>query len=89
VLIDEVETAVHKDVIRDFFSWIITSCREFDVQLFVTTHSLEAVDSFISVDMLQDVAGYRLERGNTGIEIQRFGGEMLHKLRYNRGLDPR
>jgi len=88
VLIEEVETAIHKDMIKHFFAWVVFACREFDVQLFVTTHSLEAVDAFVCGETNQDVAGYKLARGNYGIEIQRFGGEMLHKLRCNRGIDP-
>lgn len=47
LLIDEVETAIHKKYYDDIFSFIIKACQTFDVQLFITTHSLEAIDGLL------------------------------------------
>ena len=48
LLIDEIETAIHKKYYDDIFRFIVKACRAFDVQLFVTTHSLEAIDGLLA-----------------------------------------
>lgn len=47
LLIDEVETAIHSKYYYDIFSFLVLACKQFNVQLFVTTHSIEAVDGLL------------------------------------------
>ena len=47
LLIDEIETSIHKQYYDDVFRFVIKACLQYDVQLFVTTHSLEAVDGIL------------------------------------------
>lgn len=47
LLIDEIETAIHKKYYDDIFRFIVKACKAFDVQAFVTTHSLEAIDGLL------------------------------------------
>ena len=48
LLIDEIETAIHKKYYDDIFRFIVKACKAFDVQVFVTTHSLEAIDGLLA-----------------------------------------
>ena len=48
LLIDEIETSIHKQYYDDIFRFVIKACLQYDVQLFVTTHSLEAVDGILN-----------------------------------------
>ncbi len=48
LFIDEVETAIHKKYYDEIFRFIVKACKAFNVQLFVTTHSIEAVDGLLS-----------------------------------------
>ena len=48
LLIDEIETAIHKKYYDDIFKFIVKACKAFDVQVFVTTHSLEAIDGLLA-----------------------------------------
>lgn len=48
LLIDEIETAIHKKYYDDIFRFIIKACKTFDVQVFITTHSLEAIDGILA-----------------------------------------
>lgn len=48
LLIDEVETAIHSRYFEDIFRFIVSACRKFNVQAFITSHSIEAVDGFLS-----------------------------------------
>lgn len=48
LLIDEIETAIHKKNYDDIFRFVTKACKAFDVQLFITTHSLEAIDGILA-----------------------------------------
>ena len=48
LLIDEVETAIHKKYYDDIFNFLVKASRAFHVQLFITTHSIEAIDGILS-----------------------------------------
>jgi len=48
LLIDEIETSIHTSALKNVFAWLIYACKEFNVQLFLTTHSLETVDAMLN-----------------------------------------
>ncbi len=48
LLIDEIETALHVSVLNKLFAWLYAACESYDVQLFATTHSLEAVTAIMA-----------------------------------------
>ena len=91
LLIDEIETAIHKDALVRVFEWLVLACEHFDVQLFATTHSLEAVDAVLGAEDvdLAEINGYRLEAEEGRTTARRYAGELLHRLRYERALDVR
>ena len=91
LLIDEIESSLHPSALGSLFSWLVKSCDDLDVQLFATTHSLEAVDAMIEAESgnLDRVVGYHLEAPNGVPQVQRLDGHMLQRLRYERGLDVR
>lgn len=90
LLIDELETAIHKDALGRVFQWLVGACKYFDVQLFATTHSLEAIDALLTAEIAApvDLVAFQLpERGKTN--VKRFDGDILENLRFERGLDIR
>lgn len=91
LLLDEVETALHPDALGRIFQFLVQVCRTTSVQLFVSTHSLEAVDAML-VSVAGDVAdlvAYRLPTRGSDHPIKRFGGQTLHDLRNEGGMDLR
>ena len=48
LLIDEIETALHTSALQEVFEFLIKACRKMNVELFATTHSIEAVDKLLS-----------------------------------------
>lgn len=48
LLIDEVETAIHSKYFEEIFRFILSAAVKFDVQVFITTHSIEAIDGFLA-----------------------------------------
>jgi len=47
LLIDEAETAIHSKYYYDIFRFIVKACKQLKVQVFITTHSQEAIDGFL------------------------------------------
>ncbi len=47
VLVDEIDNALNISAFSDVFSWFIKMCRELNIQAFVTTHSIEAIDAIL------------------------------------------
>jgi AAA15 family ATPase/GTPase len=94
LLIDELETAVHVQALEYVFTWLINACIKYNVQLFATTHSIEAVDAILKAmssnnNILHQLVTYRLEtKANTSI-AKRFPGKSLYDLRYELGQDVR
>jgi hypothetical protein len=91
LLIDEIESSLHASALSTVFRWLVKTCEQENVQLFATTHSLEALDTLLDEDVSgnADLVGYRLERDGTEIHAERFGRDALQRLRYERGLDVR
>jgi AAA15 family ATPase/GTPase len=88
LLIDEIETSIHVSALSRVFSWLIKTCNHLNTQLFVTTHSLEAIDAMLQPEITTDnVVAFRLN--SDGEAPQRFSGNLLHRLRSERGLDVR
>ncbi len=48
LLVDEIESALHKNALRKVFGYLVRECAELDVQIFATTHSLEALDAILA-----------------------------------------
>ena len=91
LLIDEIGTAIYTKASKSFFEWFVKVCKKQNVQVFVTTHSIEAIDAILEggKSHLEDIAGYRLEEDQGQIYVDRFSGEKLHDIRFKMVLDVR
>lgn len=91
LLIDELEIAVHTRMLEETFSWLIEFCHQYNVQVFATTHSLEAIDAIIEAckNKEVDLAGYHLQRGDEEVDVKRFDKGLMTRLREDLGLDVR
>lgn len=47
LLLDEFETAIHTSAMDTIFSWLLESAMKLNVQIFLTSHSKEAIDKVI------------------------------------------
>jgi hypothetical protein len=90
LLIDEIETAIHTEALHQFFSWLVYWCMEMDIQLFATTHSLEAIDVLLSATQeASNLVTFRLERGEESTNAVRLDQDLLHILREDLGQEVR
>jgi hypothetical protein len=91
LLIDEIEAALHVSALDRVYRWLEEAVTSFSVQLFATTHSLEAIDAIvksIDPDSHSDLSGYAIDSSQEG-GVKRYTGGMLHRLVRQRGLDIR
>ncbi len=90
LLIDEIEIAIHTEALGSSFAWIVQWCQRLDVQLFATTHSLEAIDAMLDAsDSETDLVLYRLEKKESQTKAIRLERERLHRLREDLGQEVR
>lgn len=90
LLIDELESTIHTEALQSSFQWLVKWCIEMDVQLFATTHSLEAVDALLEVtESDSDLVLYRLEPKADKTRVVRHDGYRLRRLRQELGQEVR
>ncbi len=90
LLIDELESTIHTEALQNSFQWLVKWCTEMDVQLFATTHSLEAVDALLQVtESDSDLVLYRLEPKEGKTKVVRHDGQRLRRLREELGQEVR
>jgi hypothetical protein len=91
LLIDEVEAGIHVTALQRVFRWLADAARKLNVQVVATTHSLEAVDAMAlsAGDAVGDLVTFHLDQTEQETRVKRIDGELLLRLRRERGLDVR
>ncbi|OBS12877.1 hypothetical protein ATE49_03415 [Elizabethkingia miricola] len=82
ICIDEIDSAIHKNLLIKFTSFIQELADKFNVQVFLTTHSKECIDAFVENDYPDDeLTAFALEMGDNGkIECNFLSGNKLKQL---------
>lgn len=81
LLVDEFENAIHTELLSKFAGLVRKLAEEFDVQVFLTTHSKEAIDAWVTNgEDASGVVGYALVREDDGPGVARFDGKQLRDL---------
>jgi len=83
LLIDEVETAIHSKYYDDIFKFIVKASIQFNVQVFITTHNIEAIDGLLHT---QD---YEKQYNNDDISVITFQKDSSIPKTYSRVLTGR
>ncbi|MCD8221061.1 MAG: AAA family ATPase [Clostridiales bacterium] len=95
LLIDEVETAIHKKYYDDIFRFIVKACRTFHVQVFITTHSIEAVDGLLATQdyhqqtMSDDISVITIKKENRKSYSRILSGREVAENRESFGFEVR
>jgi hypothetical protein len=91
LLIDEVESGIHVRALERVMHWLTEVANQLQVQVIATTHSLEAVDAICGslAERSQDLVTYHLEETEENTVAKRISGDLLLRLRRERGLDVR
>lgn len=79
--IDEIDSAIHKNLLIPFTSFIQNLADEFNVQVFLSTHSKECIDAFVLNDYPDDnLMAYALVEENGIIQSKFLEGNELKSL---------
>ncbi len=91
LLVDEIESAIHKNYINQVFDNIIKMCKDYKIQLICTTHSLEVIDSIIlSIgNKTESLSCFRMELYDNKTYYTRISGDKLKDIRNLLGQDVR
>ena len=81
LLVDEFENAIHTELLVEFTRLVQDLAVELNVQVFLSTHSKEAIDAFVlNGHGNDDVVGYALNRTADDVKARRYDGNRLRKL---------
>ncbi|MGL5277964.1 MAG: AAA family ATPase [Cetobacterium sp.] len=90
LLIDEIETGMHKNMLSKIYRILIKIAQENNVQIFLTTHSLEAIRALIEAQEDKNIITlHKVEEYEEEIFVDSFTGKKLDKLIFGIGGDPR
>ena len=81
LLVDEFENAIHAELLIQFTQLIQELAVDLNVQVFLSTHSKEAIDALILNEYrTEDVVGYAINRTDGGVLVRRYDGPRLLQL---------
>ena len=81
LLVDEFENAIHTELLTEFTRLVQDLASELNVQVFLSTHSKEAIDAFVlNGYRTDDVVGYAISRAGAGVTARRYDGSRLRSL---------
>ena len=83
VVVDEIENGLHYRVLPELWRRVQAMVREFDVQMFATTHSRECIDAALDAFSSQSSAlsVHALSRHDDGVHAVTYAGETLEAAR--------
>ncbi|ERU99061.1 hypothetical protein Q080_02220 [Pseudomonas aeruginosa M8A.1] len=81
LLIDEFENALHYKLLAPFSRFVHQMAREFNVQVFITSHSKECIDAFLfEVDAKSELSCHAIVNTPDGIRSRDFTGVRFKRL---------
>lgn len=81
ICIDEVDSAIHKSLLIEFTKFIQQTAEQFNVQVFLSTHSKECIDAFVKNDYHNDlIRAYALSEVGGEIVCKYIEGGRLERL---------
>lgn len=93
LLIDEIEAGIHHEALGRFVGYLQQVCKKKNIQMFITTHSLETLDLFLQYHVegsrLDKLTVFNIRNTEEQTLARKYSGERLLDLRNDMGLDIR
>ncbi len=91
LLIDEFETSLHTSAMKKVFRFLTNNCAKKNIQLFLTTHSIEAVEKFLECDpeILDKSRVITLYKDGTETVARTLHGKKALEVKNDLGLELR
>ena len=89
IFIDELDSAIHKSLLGDFVTFLDHLSKEFNVQVFISTHSKECVDTLSAKISPEDIAAFKMVSHEKSYSVNYCDGNELKELIENFDFDIR
>ena len=91
LLLDEFETSIHISAMKDVFHWIMETAQQLNVQIFMTSHSIEAIETVLKCcpSLQKDIRMVTLVNVNDELKVRNVDGEKAVQLLDEYGLELR
>lgn len=91
LLLDEFETAIHTSAMDKTFKWILETCKKLNVQVFLTSHSKEAIDKVLKCapELMDDITVYTMYKEDDEISVRRLNAKKAVEVQDEMGLELR
>ena len=91
LLIDEIETSLHHSLFNDVFAFLLLAAKRFNVQLFIATHNIEAIDSILNVneERLDNTCLVTLRLNEQGLSYRCLTGKDARTFRNSISMEVR
>jgi len=80
ILIDEIENGLYRTALKKLIGTILKLIKEYNIQLFITTHSEEFLKEFYKLNLKNTVSLYRMENEKNGIKAIYYSEEEAKEL---------
>lgn len=80
ILIDEIENGLYRTALKKLIGTILKLIKEYNIQLFITTHSEEFLKEFYKLNLKNTVSLYRMENEKKGIKATYYSEEEAKEL---------
>ena len=88
-LVEEVESHQHSGAIKKFIPKLVEIANQQNVQLFLTTHSIEVLNVLSQLPEEYDINLFYIENKNGYIDVRHLGRNVDFKILLDLGVDPR
>jgi AAA15 family ATPase/GTPase/5S rRNA maturation endonuclease (ribonuclease M5) len=88
-LVEEVESHQHSGAITKFIPELVKIANQQNVQLFLTTHSIEVLNVLSQLSEEYDIHLFYIENKNGYIDVRHLGRNVDFKILLDLGVDPR
>ncbi len=93
LLVDEFETAIHTSVMSKLFLWVFKACKDYNVQLFMTTHSKEALQKVLELantsEFENEITLYTLYKKESNTVARRLTSQEAYSADIDFGMELR
>lgn len=87
--IDEIDSGIHNKLLKKFTMFVLKLATEFNVQVFISTHSKECVDAFAALNS-EDVMAYKMKfKADYSLDFRYIGGKRLNEMVEEMDIDIR
>lgn len=80
IFIDELDSAIHRNLLGKFVTFINQLSKEYNVQVFISTHSKECVETLSAIIPPEDLTAFRLSSHENNYSLNQCDGKELRVL---------